>query len=298
MGHVQSSQFIIFADTKSILGEGPVWSSRRNGLYWVDIEGKCLHFKNTSGPVHSAHFDQKISAIVETKSDDIIVILAKEIRLYNPVTGISNKLFNVDPEYPNNRSNDAKCDPKGNLWLGTMDDYMLGTTGKLQVYMPDGNHHTLLENIGISNTLAWDEKNNLFYFADSAEKKMYVFDYSYNNDIPVLKNRKIFLSNTDLAEVPDGSCIDSQGFIWNAKWGGSRVVRYTPDGAIDHIIEIPTPNVTSCCFGGKDMKTLFITTAIGNIDHFVEGQSLEAESGGEVFAVELSVSGGRTHYFG
>ena len=294
----QSSMLRKLSNQRSSLAEGPCWSTRSNGLYWVDIPGKKLYFCRKDGPVSSWSFEQKISAVVEAKNGGLILMLAKNIIHFDVITGSMSTLFDIDLDIPSNRSNDAKCDPWGNLWVGTMDDQENKKLGRLHVFSVSGKHVVLLDNIGVSNTLAWNERRSIVYFADSMAGEIYQFSMKISKDLPVLSKKELFFNEpADSHQSPDGSAIDSEGFLWNAKWGGNKVVRYSPDGEVDFILDIPAINITSCCFGGPENKTLFITTALDNPSRGINNATKDGGDG-YVYCIDLSVGGAKTCQFG
>ena len=158
------------------------------------------------------------------------------------------------------------------------------SSGSLYCIDKDFNVQTHEINIGISNTFAWSPNNEKFYFCDTLKGVINSYDYDFNN--------KKILNKKDFAKFdrgyPDGSTVDSDGFLWNCRWGGSCVVRFDPNGNVDRVIELPVPNVTSCTFGGKDLKTLFITTArIGMTNQELH----KAPLSGNLFALQTDVQG-------
>ena len=164
-----------------------------------------------------------------------------------------------------NRSNDGASDAKGRLWFGTMQNNFNqdGSAKSLNaksgsLYCLSDNKLNIVEtNLGIPNTFVWSPDNTKFYFADTTEGSL--LEYNFNLDEGSLSDKKNFFDFDRGA--PDGSTIDSDGFIWNCRWGGSCVVKIDPKGRVDQIYELPVENVTNCVFGGNDLKTLFITTA-------------------------------------
>lgn len=296
---VQSGDLELFSGSGSILAEGPCWSPRANGLFWVDITGKKVRFQSLDGASRAWPMPEKVSAVMECRNGRLVVTLASRVAFFNVGNSKLETLVSLDENPPGYRANDAKCDVYGSLWVGTMDDGQNGTAGRLYLISPDGQRRTLEENIGIPNTLDWDSKRGVFYFGDSAKGVIYRYPCRFEGAEPHLGQRSPFISNKGEGWVPDGSCLDSDGFLWNAQWGGSRVVRYAPDGSIDHIIAVPAPNVTSCCFGGEGGKVLFITTATDQPGVAIPDGELDPEQpGGQVYAVELKVSGGPPNLFG
>ena len=147
------------------------------------------------------------------------------------------------------------------------------------LYCLSDNKINIVEtNLGIPNTFVWSPDNTKFYFADTTEGSL--LEYNFNLDEGSLSDKKNFF-NFDRG-APDGSTIDSDGFIWNCRWGGSCIVRIDPKGRIDKIYELPVENVTNCVFGGSDLKTLFITSATN---------SGKNQHDGSLFALNVNVSG-------
>jgi len=141
------------------------------------------------------------------------------------------------------------------------------------------------DNIGIANTFAWSPDGKQFYFADSLLGAIHVYDF--DTEQGTIRNKRIFFETPDLG-VPDGSAIDTDGCLWNARWGSGAIIRITPKGKVDRIIELPVPQPTSCIFGGPDHKTLFITSARVELN---ETQLTNAPLSGSVFAVHGAAQG-------
>ncbi len=124
------------------------------------------------------------------------------------------------------------------------------------------------------------------YFADTPARVIWRFDY--DNDSGEVSNRQVFVEVASDHGFPDGSTVDADGCLWNAEWGGGKVTRYTPDGRIDRIVELPCSQITCCAFGGATLATLFITSARGGLDE----AKLKAEpQAGALFAVDVGVKG-------
>jgi L-arabinonolactonase len=142
----------------------------------------------------------------------------------------------------------------------------------------------LPETLGIMNTLAWRPNNREFFFADSMKGAL--FSAVHNTD-GTLGSIKRFNTDCPLG-VPDGSAMDEEGYLWNARWGGGSVVRFDQSGNMDRTVSIPATNVTSCCFGGPDLKTLFVTTARSGLSR----QAVDKNPNeGALFAVDCGVRG-------
>jgi len=263
------------------LAEGPFWSQSEQALYWVDIPAcQVWRWHQESNEYQHWTLPKKVSAVFTTQSDRLLVALADSVAYLDKATGELEHLCDLDTDIPGNRSNDAKCDPNGVLWLGTMDDAEENTSGRLWKITPEGKRTLMLEGIGISNTLAWDESRGRFYFGDTTTGKVHAFPYPEFYDV---RSQSPFFEVKEGVGA-DGSCIDSAGCLWNANWDGARIVRYSPKGEVLQTIELPFSKPTSCVFGGPAGNTLFITSAsVATSEEALAEQPLA----GHVIAIDL-----------
>jgi L-arabinonolactonase len=146
--------------------------------------------------------------------------------------------------------------------------------------------HRILGEVGISNCFIWSLDNDVFFFADTLDKVIYKFDYDHAAG--TVRNRRVFANTSADGAAPDGGTIDEEGGIWNAHWDGWRVVRYSPDGSVDRIVKLPVQKPTSCMFGGPDLRTLFITSAIWDL---TPDKLADQPQAGGLFAVDVGVRG-------
>jgi sugar lactone lactonase YvrE len=153
------------------------------------------------------------------------------------------------------------------------------STGRLWCVRPDGTASLHRDGIGVSNSLAFDRERSRMYFADSPSKTI----EQSGLDQARLPTEWSPFATTDRGS-PDGSCTDAEGYVWNAQWAGWRVVRYSPTGQVDRVIEIPTSRPSSCAFGGPDFKTLFITSAEYKMSPQEKQQDPEA---GSLYCIEI-----------
>lgn len=249
----------IIENSKSILGEGPVYKEDENSLYWTDIKDKKIYkYDLKSKELINYKFNKEIGSYAFTQDNKLIATTNDGFEYLDLKTKEISSILNPESHLPNNRFNDGKCDEKGRYFAGTMDNNEEEVKGSL--YCLDGNKIEKKESdLFISNGLGWNSDSTKFYLTDSPRRIIYVYDYDLLTS--KMSNKKVFVNIDEKDGYPDGLCIDSQNHIWSAHWAGSKITRYKPDGSIDRIINMPVPNVTSCCFGGADYKTLFITTA-------------------------------------
>jgi len=273
------SRICAISAKQHLLAEGPFWCDKDHALYWVDIPAQQVWcWKQKQDEYQHWAFEQKVSAVFTTQSHRLLLCMADGVAYFDPETQGLEYLCYLDEDRPNNRLNDAKCDASGMLHVGTMDDNETAQTGRLWSIDAAGNKVCLLDDIGISNTLAWDESRDRFYFADSMQGKIHAYPWSMFKDV---RAEHAFVE-TASGVGPDGSCLDAQGNLWNAQWGGASVVCYNPDGNEIHRINLPFNRPTSCAFGGLDMTTLFITSAsIGGVE------GVDEPLAGQVVAIDL-----------
>ena len=278
----------LFKDVKNNLGEGITWSSVDSCVYWLDIKPKSVLFKIDlySNKLETFDLPEFVTASSIISNNEIALVSNNGVNKFDFNTNSYERIIDVEKDIPTNRSNDGASDAKGRLWFGTMQNNFNqdGSAKSLNaksgsLYCLSDNKINIVEkNLGIPNTFVWSPDNTKFYFADTVEGSL--LEYNFNLDEGILSDKKIFF-NFDRG-APDGSTIDSEGFIWNCRWGGSCVVKIDPKGRVDQIYELPVENVTNCVFGGNDLKTLFITTA---------NNSDKNEYDGSLFALNVNTPG-------
>ncbi len=273
------------------LGEAPFWDEATQTLYWVDIVGKRAHrFDPSTGEIVRWTTPRHVSACIPTTSGDLIAPMVDGVFRLDPKTG-ETRLFCRPDDDAGNRSNECRTDARGRLWLGTMcnnldhDGAALPldrSSGGVFCIEADGAFTQMFDEVGITNTFCWSPDGLRFYTADSLKGVIWAHDY--DPERPTIRNREVFVD--DGPGGPDGSAMDEEGCLWNARWGGGRVIRFTPDGKVDREIMLPVAQPSSCAFGGPDRKTLFITSARQELVGLDPG-SLD----GGLFAVDVDVAG-------
>lgn len=276
---------------KNILGEGITFSLEENNLFWLDIGNISKLYKLNLSTNKKEIFEipEIITATSIKSKNELILASNKGINLFNVITKKYEKILDIEDKISYTRSNDGASDAFGRFWFGTMqnnfdengnDIPIKDNIGKLYRIDNDKNITIVEEGLGIPNTFVWSADNTKFYFTDTLEGNILKFDF--NLDTGVLSNKENFAKYE--RGFPDGSTIDTDGCIWNCRYGGSCIVRFDPKGKVDQTIEMPVQNITNCVFGGKDMKTLFITTA----SNTGEGQN---DLDGALFAIDLNYQG-------
>lgn len=250
-------------------GEGAVWAADEGAIYWTDINRFLIHrFDLAGNALRSWFFDEPVVAIsLTTSSGQMLVALASRLIFWWPATDQRGDFGFHLPGAPQVRLNDGRSDPAGNFWVGSMKNNVLADgelgeagpgEGVLYRVDPAGTVTEWRRNLGIANTLCWSPDASRFYFADTLANIIRVYDYDAATS--AISNERPFLTGFGRG-APDGSAIDSAGYLWNCRFGGACVVRIAPDGQVARVVEMPVQNITTCTFGGPDLKTLFITTA-------------------------------------
>ncbi|WP_232526779.1 SMP-30/gluconolactonase/LRE family protein [Marinilabilia rubra] len=242
------------------LGEGAIWHCNENVLYWIDITGKKLHRYDPGKSQNSTFNMGSMIGTVVPAIGKFVVLVALETGIWAmEQNGQLIQLTQYPPEMDNNRFNDGKCDPQGRFWVGTMNKDVIKGAGNLYLY-EDLKLIRKQSDITISNGIAWSADGKTMYYIDTPEYA--VFAYDYDPETGNLSNRRKAVNVSQSLGAPDGMTIDSEGLLWVAHWGGGAVIQWDPENGIPiQKVEVPAPNVTSCAFGDKDMKTLYITTA-------------------------------------
>lgn len=283
-------------ETRARLGEGSLWDSQQQRLWWVDIEGQRL-FSYDPPTKHEAAFElpEPVGTVVVGADGSLLLAQARGLARFVPATRrLTSVIAELEPDRGGNRLNDGKCDPLGRLWVGSMASEDAPGTASLYCVDVDYSVQLLLSDVTISNGLAWAADGKTFYYVDTPTHKLVAYDCQLD-PIRLTGRRTVFEFSKDHGS-PDGMTIDSEGQLWVAMFGGSRVMRIDPATAsVTGQISVPAKNVTSCAFGGPDQSVLFITTARLGMDD-AELQTLPHS--GRLCCVQLPVQGTPFQRFG
>jgi sugar lactone lactonase YvrE len=203
----------------------------------------------------------------------------------DPETGTVEQLLDPEADRPENRFNDGRVDRRGRFWAGTMNDVRRDPTGALYRLDADLACTRHREDVIVPNSIAWSPDDRVMYFADTYRHHILVFDFDAAEGR--ISGERLF-AKPDGPGRPDGSCVDAEGCLWNAEYAGGRIVRWTPDGRIDRVVELPVSQPTCCCFGGSGLDTLFVTSATQRLP---PGELAKQPLAGGVFAVRVGVRG-------
>jgi sugar lactone lactonase YvrE len=273
--------------SRNILGEGILWDSRRERLWWTDIQGRQLH---------TYHWSDAAMQVLDTPervgsfgpiagSERLIVAFASGIALYDAHDQAVQWLTRPETD-AGIRFNDGRVDRRGRFWSGTMvEDAHSSATGCLYSVDSVVGMRCHVRGVRISNGLCMSPDGTRLYFADSPTRTIFVYDMIEPQG--ELGPRQIFAHTPEGAQ-PDGAAVDVDGCVWSAHWGAGCVVRYTPEGRIDRSIQVPACQPTCVCFGGPDLDVLCVTSAREGLS---EATLLSEPHAGAVFLYRTGVQG-------
>ncbi len=276
---LQATQLL---ESRCQLGEGPIWIEDIEALLWVDIQQKQVHrFHPSTNQHQTIQFKDAVTAIALRERGGFLIATTNSLAWWNGESAETQPFLNIEADYGKSRTNDGGVDPAGNYWIGTMNPPEF--TSALYRLNADQTLDKIVPNTGLSNGVDWSPDGTTMYFTDSQANSIYAFDYDV--ETAAIDNQRVF-AKTEQKIAPDGLAVDSEGGVWSAKWNGRRVVRYTPNGDVDTIVDVPTRFVTSLAFGGADLRDMYITTAWDHEENFQIDPAA-----GNLFHLRLSVAG-------
>ncbi|CAH2805949.1 MAG: L-arabinolactonase (EC [uncultured Paraburkholderia sp.] len=256
----------LLLDTKCILGEGATWCAQTGRFYWTDIEGVRLwRYDPRDGRSIFWAMPERLATFALCADPHYLLLgFASCLAFFDIATGETRSIVDVEPGM-NTRVNDGRCDRQGRFVFGTKDEAApvqpIGGFYRL-------NHDLTLERLAlpapaISNSIAFSPDGATMYYCDSPTRVIRACDYHADGSV---SNDRVFVTLTDATGEPDGSTIDRDGGLWNAQWGGRRVVRYGPDGVETERVDVPTAQPSCVALGGAQLGTLYVTSARVGLD--------------------------------
>jgi len=256
MGATRQPQLVL--DAKAELGEGPLW--HENKLYWVDIlRGEIHRYDPLDGRDDKMKVGEPVGAVAPRATGGLIIAMRAGFSEVDEFGALPALLIGVEADDVSKRMNDGKCDSRGRFWASTMGIDARPGAGSLYCLSPDLSLDKVIDGLSVGNGMAWSADDKVLYFIDSAAGGVDMFDF--DSDAGCLSNRRRFVDVDIEFGMPDGMCIDVDGCLWVALYGGGVVRRYTPSRGIDLELPFPCSNVTSCAFGGSQLTDLYVTTA-------------------------------------
>jgi len=280
----------------NLLGEGVQWNHQDECFWWTDILAAKLHrYRISDKQLRTWDLPERLSCFTFAKNDSrILAAFASGFAWFEPESGSVEWIAKPESDVIGNRSNDGRCDRQGRFWMGTIVEQKNSPEQSAALYCLDhdfsvGKHFSGLT---ISNALCFSPDSRKLYHADSPTHSIRVYDFDAQTG--ELSNPEIF-AHTEIGVEPDGACVDAEGFVWNAQWGGNRVVRYAPDGSKTFVLDMPVSQATCIAFGGKNLNLLAVTSARIGLSEEAMTQQPQA---GNLFIFQTDVTGLPEVWFG
>jgi sugar lactone lactonase YvrE len=272
---------MIYDTRPCTLGEGVFWHPLRQALFWFDItQGQLL--ANDGARQQMWHFPQMVSAAAVISQDELLICGEKGLFRFHLETGATSPITALEPDKPENRSNDGKVDRQGGFWVSTMGKDSATRQGKGAIYRWfKGELRLLYPEISIPNAICFSPDGTAAYFSDTVQQK--IWRVALDAAGWPMGDPAVYLDFAGTEIYPDGSTVDAAGNVWNAQWGLGRVACYAPDGAFLTEVKVDAPHSSCPAFGGAGMETLFVTTALEDMSDSAKATFPQA---GKVFAFD------------
>lgn len=274
----------VMGEERALLGEGPVWSARDHALYWVDILAPAIHrFDPRDRSTSVTRLGAMSSLALPRMGGGLLLATPAGLMTYDPDRKHMSPFAHPEADRPANRYNDGKCDRLGRLWIGSMDMGTAANRGSLFRVDADGSWKRMDAGFTVPNGLDWSPDSRILYFTDTFRRTIYAYDFDLRAG--TIANRRTLVEFGEAQGKPDGLAVDEEGCLWVAMWDAWHVVRISPDGRELDRVPMPVPRPTSCCFGGENLDTLYITSASVRLS---EAELAQAPLSGSLFALKLT----------
>ena len=251
-------------DARAELGESTYWDPAAEVLWWIDIYGPTIHrFDPATGRNESWPAPEYPGCLAVRESGGLVVSLASGFHFFDPATGTFTPIVDPERDVADSRFNDGKTDREGRFWSGTMweapgkEPAKIGALWRLD---RDLTAHKVIAGVGCSNGLAWSPDSKTMYFTDSHTH--FVWAYDFDKATGTVENRRVFIDFSVEGFIVDGATVDAEGPYWLTVPFKGKVLAYDPAGRLIRSIDLPVDLPTCCEFGGKDLDTLYVTTAV------------------------------------
>jgi sugar lactone lactonase YvrE len=275
----------IVSDRSDRLGESPLWHAGEAALYWIDFYGPTVHRLD---PATGRRRDwtiagfQTIGSLALCEGGRLLLALDQGLFLFDPAGGTVTPFADPNQGRAGIGYNDAKVDRQGRYWVGTFDAAETAPRGILHRVAADGSSDVGDSGFVVCNGPAFSPDGRVLYFNDTLGRRTLAYDLDPATG--ALSGRRDFHVFGEADGYTDGLCTDREGHVWCAFYAGGKVVRMTPAGEVVETLRLPVPNVTACCLGGPELRTLYVTTGI-------TGDGLAQDGGGSLFALDVAVPG-------
>lgn len=283
-------EFTTWIDFALQIGESPLWDQERGVLWFVDIPKPAIYCLDPRSRRVSTHIMPALTASLGIADQGkLIVAMRNGVHLWDPSTGRLEFMVHPEPDLPINRLNDGKVGPDGCFWVGSMHDALpRAPSGNLYRIAPDGSCRKVLDGLRVSNGLAWSPDGRTMYHADSRGPYIQIFDFDPLTG--AISNGRKLAEPDATAGLPDGGATDRDGIYWSAGISAGVLNRFAPDGRLIEAIDLPVAAPTMPCFGGSDLRTVFITS--------LSGQGTGGRHDGTLVSMRSDVPGAPVDIFG
>lgn len=280
----------LIVDGKNILGEGVLWCERSQSVFWTDIHAATLWNHHPASGV-TRHWDmpERLCCFAFTQDAQRLLLgLASHLAFFDLVSNSITPICDVEADLPTTRLNDGRCDRQGRFVFGTLnEDAARAPIASFYRLNADLSLERLpLPNVAISNSICFSPDGRTMYHCDSMQGKILCCDYDPLSG--AVSGQRLFADLSGQPGGPDGSTVDADGHVWNAQWGGARVVRFAPDGSIERMVNVPATQPSCVAFGGDQLTSLYITSAHEGMDE--AARSADPLAGG-LFVAQTTVRG-------
>lgn len=271
----------LIADYACVTGEGPLWHPTEQRVYWTDIpRGRLFRYDPAKGQHEQIYQGEVVGGFTIQADGALLLFMAKgAVKVWRD--GKLTTLLDHIPGEEETRFNDVIAAPGGRVFCGTM--AIPGRRGRLYRLDPDLTLTTVVEDVGISNGMGFTADRKTMYYTDSDAGEIYQYDYDEHTG--AMTNRRVLVRVPREGGLPDGMTVDAGGYLWSARWDGSCLVRYAPDGTEVQRVAFPAKKVSSVVFGGPDYRDMYVTTAGGN------DKAANGPGAGGLFRLRLGIQG-------
>ena len=259
----------LIVDERCQLGENPLWHPQEQRVYWTDIIRGVLYRYDPRTGQHEACFQGGHVGGFTIQADGALLLFMQHGAVARWQAGQLEYIVEPSEAEQENRFNDVIADPAGRVFCGSLPIKVGSRPGCLYRLDLDGSLHKVLDGIVISNGIGFTPDRRGMYYTDSDPRRIYLFDYDQASG--KLSNQRVWKETPQGEGVPDGLTVDAEGCVWSARWDGSALYRYHPDGSEALRVDFPARKVSSLTFGGPDLTDMYVTTALANGDRSEEG---------------------------
>jgi len=253
----------LLIDGENQLGECVLWCAHTQRVWWTDIPAATLWCHSpATGVTRSWPMPERLASFALTQDDDVLLLgLASRLAYFDCSSGVLTPICAVEPELASTRINDGRCDRQGRFVFGTCNEASgqaaIGSFYRLNADL--SLERLALGHVSIPNSLCFSLDGSRMYYCDSPSKTIRSCAYDGSNG--TISDDRLFADLRRDPGVPDGSLIDAGGYLWNAQWGGGRVVRYAADGSVDRVLQVPATQPSCVAFGGAELNELYVSSA-------------------------------------